>query len=159
MENWKPVVGFEGFYEVSNRGEVRSLKHKKLHYMKKHLGPQNYERICLMKDKKKHSVSVHRLVGCAFLVPVDGKTTIDHIDNNPKNNNVTNLRWADMTDQCINRGGYSNSGVKNISQSKVSGQYHVVIKRYGTMLLNVAFGTLEDAIKGRDEFLSTLEPI
>ena len=118
---------------------------------------KNYENLCLVKNKMKHTAAVHRLVGSAFLVPVEGKTTIDHIDQNPSNNNLGNLRWADQTDQGINRKQYSNTGEKNISQSIKTDRFHVVIKRYGTMLLNVAFSTIEDAIKGRDEFLATLE--
>ena len=157
MENWKSVVGFEGLYEVSDRGNVRSLKCGRVRHMRKCKDKKNYERICLMKEKKKYTVSVLRLVGSAFFVPVEGKITIDHIDQNPSNNNLGNLRWADQTDQCINRKQYSNTGEKNISQSINTEQFHVVIKRYGTILLNVAFKTIEDAIKGRDEFLSTLE--
>ena len=157
MENWKSVVGFEGLYEVSDRGNVRSLKCGRVRPMKKCKDKKKYERLCLMKDKVKYTLAVHRLVGSAFLVPVEGKTTIDHIDQNPSNNNLGNLRWADQTDQCINRGQYSNTGEKNISQSIISGHYHVVIRRYGTMLLNVSFNNIEDAIKGRDEFLLTLE--
>ena len=157
MENWKSVVGFEGLYEVSDRGNVRSLKCGRVRPMKKCKDDKDYERICLVKDKKKHTVAVHRLVGMAFLMPIEGKTTIDHIDQNPSNNVLGNLRWADQTDQSINRGQYSNTGEKNISRSINTGYYHVVIKRYGTMLLNVSFNNIEDAIKGRDEFLSTLE--
>ena len=157
MENWKSVVGFEGLYEVSDRGNVRSLKCGRIRPMKKCKDKKNYERLCLMKDKMKYTVGVHRLIGMAFLQPVEGKTTIDHIDQNPSNNNLGNLRWADQSDQSINRAQYSNTGEKNISQSINSGHYHVVIRRHGTMLLNVSFSNIEDAIKGRDEFLSTLE--
>lgn len=157
MENWKPVSGFEGLYEVSNRGNVRSLKCGRVRPMKKCRNKKNYEHVCLVKDKMKHTLRVHRMVGDAFLMPIPGKTTIDHIDQNPSNNKLENLRWADMTDQGINRRQYSNTGEKNISQSIVSGCYHIVIRRYGTLLLNMSFNTLEDAIKGRDEFLSTLE--
>lgn len=157
MENWKSVVGFEGLYEVSDRGNVRSLKCGRVRPMRKCKDDRNYEHLCLVKEKKKRTVAVHRLVGSAFLVPVEGKITIDHIDQNPSNNNLGNLRWADHTDQCINRKQYSNTGEKNISQSIRTERYHVVIKRYGTILLNAAFNNIEDAIKGRDEFLSTLE--
>lgn len=157
METWKPVKNFDGLYEVSNRGNVRSLKCGRVRAMKKCRDPNNYERLCLVKNKMKFSVSVHRMVGEAFLIPVDGKTTIDHIDKNPSNNDLSNLRWADMTDQGINRNQYSNTGEKNISQSIVSGFFHVVIRRYGTILLNTSFNNLEDAIKGRDEFISFLE--
>lgn len=157
MENWKSVVGFEDLYEVSDRGNVRSLKCNRVRPMRKCRDDKGYEKLCLVKDKKKHTVAVHRIMGMAFLIPIEGKTTIDHIDQNPSNNNLGNLRWADQTDQSINRGQYSNTGQKNISQSITSGNYHVVIRRYGTLLLNVSFNTLEDAIMGRDEFLLMLE--
>ena len=157
MENWKPVVGFEGSYEVSNHGNVRSLKCGRVKMMKKVTNQKKYERICLMKKNLKYTLSVHRLVGDAFLTRIDGKPTIDHIDQNPSNNHVSNLRWADASEQGINRKQYSNTGHKNISWSIISGQFHLVIKRYGTILLNAAFNNIEDAIKGRDEFLATLE--
>ena len=157
MEVWRSCVGFEGSYEVSNHGNVRSLKCGRVRVMKKSRNPENYEKLCLVKRKEKYTVSVHRLVGDAFLESVEGKTTIDHIDQNPSNNHVSNLRWADATDQNINRKQYSNTGHKNISWSSVSGNFHVLVRRYGTILLNVSFNNIQDAIKGRDEFLATLE--
>jgi len=157
MENWKDCVGFENLYQISNLGNVRSLKCNKVKPIKKGDDGKGYEAVCFQKDKKKYTLKVHRLVGQAFLIPIAGKTTIDHIDQNPSNNNVSNLRWADYTDQRINTKCYSNTGHKNISQSTISNKFHVVIKRYKIMLLNSAFDTLEEAIKGRDEFLKNLE--
>ena len=156
MENWKDCVGFENLYQVSNLGNVRSLKCNRVKLMKKSINSKKYQYVCFLKDKQKYNCRVHRLVGDAFLVPVADKLTIDHIDHNTLNNNVSNLRWADMTDQRINTKCYSNTGHKNISQSVISKQFHVVIKRYKVMLLNVAFSTLEEAILGRDEFLTNL---
>tara|TARA_R110000868_G_scaffold216742_1_gene466900 strand:+ start:71 stop:550 length:480 start_codon:yes stop_codon:yes gene_type:complete len=157
MENWKDCAGFENMYQISNLGNVRSLKYNKVKPIKKGNDGKGYQSVSFMKDNAKYTRKVHRLVGEAFLVPVVGKTTIDHIDQNPSNNNVCNLRWADYTDQRINTKCYSNTGHKNISKSFISNHFHVVIKRYKSMLLNVAFPTLEEAIKGRDEFLKNLE--
>lgn len=157
MENWKDCAGFENLYQISNLGNVRSLKCNKVKPIKKGNDGKGYQSVSFMKDKAKYSRKVHRLVGEAFLVPIADKLTIDHIDQNPSNNNVSNLRWADNTDQRINTKSYSNTGHKNISQSTVSKQFHVVIKRYKVMLLNVAFNNLEEAIKCRDEFLTNLE--
>jgi len=157
MENWKDCVGFENLYQISNLGNVRSFKCNKVKPLKKFTDGKKYQCVTFVKDKKKYNRSIHRLVGEAFLVPIAGKLTIDHIDNNPSNNNLSNLRWADYTDQRINTKSYSNTGHKNISMSTVSNRFHVVIKRYSVMLLNVAFDTIEEAIKRRDEFLSNLE--
>ena len=53
METWKPVKNFDGLYEVSNRGNVRSLKCRRVRAMKKCRDPNNYERLCLVKNKMK----------------------------------------------------------------------------------------------------------
>tara|TARA_R110002126_G_scaffold214662_1_gene360897 strand:+ start:2452 stop:2931 length:480 start_codon:yes stop_codon:yes gene_type:complete len=157
MEEWKPVVGFEGLYEVSTHGSVRSLKCGRTKELSKARTSKNYEFVCLMKEGTKNTCRVHRMVGEAFLPRVDGKETIDHIDRNPSNNHVSNLRWADFTEQNVNRDTHSNTNEKNISQSILTGSYHVVIRRYGNTLLNAAFHTLDEAIAARDEYLLSLE--
>lgn len=156
MEEWKSVVGFEGLYEVSSHGNVRSLKCGRVKNLSKATS-KSYEHVCLMKENKRHTKSIHRMMGEAFLPLVEGKTTIDHIDRNGSNNHISNLRWADRTEQSVNRNCYSNSNEKNISQSKISGQYHVIIRRYGVTYMNAAFNTLEEAILARDGCLLQLE--
>lgn len=96
-EIWKPAPGFEGFYEVSNKGNVKSVKTGKL--LKRSKTKRGYIRVWLTKrldDDRilRKSVRVHRLVALAFIPKVEGKDFIDHIDGNPGNNNVENLRWV-----------------------------------------------------------------
>lgn len=157
-EEWRMVSGFEGMYEVSNHGNVRSLLCGRVKTLSK-ASSKIYEVVCLVKERRKYTKPIHRMVAEAFHPFVEGKDTVDHIDRNPKNNHVSNLRWADRTEQSVNRECYSNSHHKNISQSVISGQYHVVIRRYGITYMNSAFNTLEEAILARDGCLFGLESV
>ena len=91
---WLPVVGYEGRYEVSNDGFVRSSWTKKI---RKSVVCEKtgYERIVLWRDGVPSAFSVHRLVAYAFLgAPVPHRTDVAHNDGVRTNNVVENLRWA-----------------------------------------------------------------
>lgn len=94
----KDIEGFEGLYQVSNKGRVYS-KSGKGRFLKSwgvSGGKDKYQVVGLQKDKKKNDKMIHRLVGFAFVQNDDpkNKTEIHHIDNNPKNNNSENLLWV-----------------------------------------------------------------
>lgn len=96
-EIWRPVVGYEGYYEVSNFGRVKSLNYKRTgrpEILKPGNNGNGHLKVELSKDGKSKKFYVHRLVAQAFLEPVPGKDYIDHIDGNPENNVVTNLRYC-----------------------------------------------------------------
>ena len=106
IETWKPVTGYEGRYEVSNTGKVKSLKQTHNHerilkpYLNKHNG---YVYVCLYDGKKSHTCRVHVLVMAAFS-PVNKKPgydknfTIDHKDGNKSNNFLSNLEWCSQSE-------------------------------------------------------------
>lgn len=108
---WKSIKGFEGFYEVSNTGEVKALerlvenngspqhKHEKI---LKQGGTGRYKMVSLCKDGKVYPRTVHRLVAEAFIPNPDNKPNVDHIDTNPLNNNVDNLRWVTQSENGLN---------------------------------------------------------
>nr|DAP03575.1 MAG TPA: homing endonuclease [Caudoviricetes sp.] len=100
MIEWKRITGME-LYEVSNDGHVRNAKTKRLitHY-KNNMG---YWKVFLSVNGKTKPRFVHRLVAMMFLEPIKGKNTVDHINRDRNNNNVSNLRWATLKEQSQNK--------------------------------------------------------
>ena len=105
IEIYKNVTGYEGIYQVSNLGNVKSLERKvigkldsirtlKEKVLKNNLNKKGYYLVGLMKDNKQATKKVHQLVAIAFLghTPCGMKLVVDHIDNNPLNNRVDNLQ-------------------------------------------------------------------
>lgn len=104
-EQWRPVVGWEGAYEVSDRGRVRSLERKTWSRRGKGfwqtvpariLRPsmsRGYLRVVLQRDGRLANMSVHHLVLTAFVGPCPDGLEACHYDDDPRNNGLTNLRW------------------------------------------------------------------
>ena len=94
MEEWKDIIGYEGLYEVSNIGRVRSNHSGTWKIMKQSIRKGGYKKIFLRKNKERKSFFVHRLVATAFIPNPDKLPFINHKDENPSNNNVENLEWC-----------------------------------------------------------------
>lgn len=92
MEVWKSVKNYEGIYEVSNIGRVKSLKFGKEKILKQVI-IKGYCCLDLCKNGNIKRVKIHRLVLLAFIQNHENKLEVNHIDGNKKNNNVSNLEW------------------------------------------------------------------
>lgn len=97
-EIWKPVLGYEEFYEVSNQGDVRTKRYGRLLKIQK----QRYSTVGLSKNGSCRYKTVHRIVAEAFIPNQEKKPCIDHIDTNPYNNKVSNLRWVTHSENSNN---------------------------------------------------------
>lgn len=92
-EIWKDIEGYEGLYQVSNLGNIKSLRSNKL--MSVNDSGIGYMKTHLSKNGKQTYPYVHRLVAIAFLPNPNNLPEVNHKDENKSNNNVTNLEWCD----------------------------------------------------------------
>lgn len=110
IEIWKDIEDFEGLYQVSNFGRVKSIERVVEYSCKNHQNggkhtveckilkestdKKGYKRISLYKNNKSYPKFVHRLVAQAFIPNPENKETVNHIDFNSGNNNIENLEWT-----------------------------------------------------------------
>ena len=110
MEIWKEIKGYEGLYEVSSEGRVRSLdkwvKGKVLYLKKgkvlKESYSDGYPQVVLTKDERRKSYKVHRLVAESFIDNPNNLPCIDHINTIRTDNRIDNLRWVSYKENSNN---------------------------------------------------------
>lgn len=132
VEIWKPVVGYEGLYEVSNLGNARSLNYRHTNTIKNlslSLNKNGYVQVKLWKNCKGKVLAVHRLVAETFIPNYDNKPEIDHINTIKTDNTVwlnedgsvnydkTNLRWVSHKENINNP-----LTIKDLSKIKIGNE-------------------------------------
>lgn len=177
-EEWKPIKGYEGIYEVSNLGSVRccgysivatSCKGNKFvteikpHILHATNNGCGYWQVSLQKDHKRKNHYVHRLVAEAFLGDIPEKHQVNHIDYNKSNNNVDNLEiispslntkhsiWKTVRPKKSNPA----SGYKHIRLRK--NRYSVEIDYKGTSYYFGSYPTVEQAIATREQAYAKIQ--
>ena len=105
-EVWKDIKGYEGFYQVSNMGRIRSLDHETSgkKYKGKILSTNvtvGYPIVRLSKGENKTSERVHRIVAKTFIENPDNLPEVNHLDGNKNNNCVENLEWCSSRENKI----------------------------------------------------------
>ena len=100
-EEWRAVVGYEGLYEVSRNGLIRSISYgKKAFFLHPTTGKRTQrDSVMLTKERERKRVSVHRIVAMAFVENPNPEkyTEVNHKDENPLNNKAENLEWCDRS--------------------------------------------------------------
>jgi hypothetical protein len=100
---WFPVVGYEGLYEITKCGKVKSLDKTRIGIYKRNYKGKNlsivkvgvgYDSVSLSKNGIKKKWLLHRLVAISFLDKIEGKDFVNHKDSNKTNNHVDNLEWV-----------------------------------------------------------------
>lgn len=113
-EIWKDVVNFEGLYEISNLGRVRTYRTKLIRALNK--DNWNYWRLSLYKQNKIYTIRVHIMVAYAFIGPRPIGFEINHIDTNKNNNRWDNLEYVTPSINILHNfkmGVSTNKGTRN----------------------------------------------
>ena len=173
---WIDILGYEGLYQVSSDGDVRSLDREVLRRNRyggitirkdtgKVLNPGlmggntkrgEYKCVCLSNGKGVMHY-IHRLVAIAFIPNPDNLPEIDHINQNKLDNNISNLRWIPKNENHLNKyHKIGASGHHNIQYDKRVNTYRVSFTRRPARINIGSFKNIEEAIQARDDYLSIL---
>jgi len=137
-EEWKPIVGYEGLYEVSNMGRVKSLNRTLPNktggkrqwnetLLHQNIRPNGYAFVSLSANGETSYPSVHRLVAKAFLEAIEGKEYVDHINCVKSDNRVINLRYVTPSEN--NRYAFDNGLCDTDAMSRRMREY---VAKHGT---------------------------
>jgi predicted house-cleaning noncanonical NTP pyrophosphatase (MazG superfamily) len=129
MEVWKDINGYEGLYEISDLGNVKSHSFKNPKNLSQHLNAKGYLNVKLYKENKKQGFQVHRLVAIAFIPNPENKPEVNHKKGIKKDNRATELEWNTSSENKI----HSVEVLNNISKRRVFNKKQIEYIRENTI--------------------------
>ena len=167
-EEWKPVNGYEGVYEISNLGRLKRVGKapgaRVGHILATVLDGHGYAKNVLYRDGIGHPFSIHALVAAAFIGPRPEGYDINHLDGNPLNNVVTNLEYATRSDnnihsyRILHRTHEGMKGSRNGGAKLAENQVRKIHRLFATgrytqselgRMFNVTHSTVHQIVHGR----------
>lgn len=160
MEKWRDIPTWEGFYQVSTCGRVKSLtrtsiiktqfkeyqRQKLGQILSLRLGTTGYPMVTLSANNRRETQPIHKLVAVTFLnhIPCGHKEVVDHIDGNPKNNHISNLRLISNRENTSTKTSASGiTGVKLVP----SGRYQARAYKKGKVVYLGTYNSAQEAEK------------
>lgn len=158
-EQWKPVEGYEGLYEISDHGRVKSVRYPKQHVMTVCLTQNGYGKVTLS-NKGKKSCSIHRTVAQMFIPNPYNNPEVNHIDGNKLNNQVSNLEWATSSEnqkhafdtglQVSRKGEDGSSILTNDQVLYIRAHAHEHYSKHFADMFGVKRQAIDDIISGKN---------
>ena len=147
-EIWKPIENYET-YSISTFGNVRNEITGRM--IKGGINGQGRRTACFYINKIRETISFHRLVALAFIPNPEYKREVDHIDNNPLNNCIENLRWTTRSENQMNRQvtDINTSGIKGVHWCKSKQKWIARIRTNKICYYLGGFDTIEEATIAR----------
>lgn len=148
MEIWRDVKGYEGIYQISNLGSLKSNKG----YKKASVNQDGYYQTTLYKNGVKRNVLVHRLVAEAFLPNPQNKRTVNHLDGNKLNNKLVNLEWAtnkEQTQHAMKKLGFKSVITDKCRNKQIELHQRKVKRSDGTIFNSIKEASLGDDLVRR----------
>ena len=133
-EVWRDIEGYEGLYQISDIGRIKSLITGKIRNLQ--MNKWGYPVIILTKYKKQKQMFVHRLVAKAFIPKIEGKNEVNHINGDKTDNRKENLEWCTKSENIRHA---FRTGLKDYHGSKGPSARKVIDTRTG-----IVYGTLKE---------------
>jgi hypothetical protein len=147
-EEYKKIQNYEN-YSVSSFGNVRNDVTNKI--LKPGINGHGYYHVNLRKNSKMNNVRIHRLIATAFIDNPNNKPCVDHVDNNRLHNDIKNLRWCTIRENCMNSSfrNDNSSGVKGVSWHKKTQKWNARIMIDGIQISLGYYDSVEEAANAR----------